>query len=822
MTKFALILLFSFSSIYSQAADRSDFFEKNIRPLLLARCASCHGDKVQMGGIQLTTKEGLHRSGVVVPGDAAGSRLVQAVHQTGKIKMPPDAKLPDRDIQALERWVTDGAIWPESSSVSKVANANTHWAFKPVSKPVPPQLTGTVWPHSDIDRFILAKLEEKKLTPVPDAEKHHLLRRVTLDLTGLLPTPEDIAAFEKDTSPQAFERVVDRLLASPSYGERWGRHWLDVTYWADTTGVGRRIPLREAWRYRDYVIHSFNEDKPYDQFIREQIAGPGGKPRGEVEAKPVPPTPEERAATGFLVLGPWAWFSYDREQLRVDVADLQVDLVGRTFLGLTLGCARCHDHKFDPIPNKDYFALSGIFLSTKTLSQSNGDGGVNLVHLQETLEDVKRYAEDFGSWERKVADLESVEKINTEEREQLQKRIASLKEKGISPETEAEIKTLEEHLAEVRKKSGVAADRQTLAFTKYMRPRLPEVYAAEDMDFPQDARMTMRGDAHQLGDSVPRGFLTAVKYGPEPEIDPQTSGRKELAEWIANDKNPLTARVYVNRIWHHLFGDGIVRTTDNFGSRGELPTHPELLDYLASKLVENGWSTKKLIREIVLSHVYQLASTQDDKGNEKDPDNRLLWRANRRRLEVEAIRDAMLQVSGRLDPSRGGPSLPLTAQNVHTIAPFFLEEDSVIENRVRNRRTIYQPIMRGGQLTDVDILNLFDFADPDQVVGTRAQTVVPTQTLYLLNSPAIKEAARSLAEATMRDSTLDDDGRVSRIILTALSRPAEEAERRQARQFIGSFQPELSKLGGESDSLLEAWTRYCQAILASSEFLYRR
>jgi hypothetical protein len=819
MRKLALSLVFFFACIHSQAANRADFFETKIRPLLIARCASCHGDKVQMAGIQLTSKEGLHRSGVVVPGDPAASRIVQAVRQTGKIKMPPNAKLPVREIKAIERWVKDGAIWPEASGALPVANATTHWAFKPVVKPAPPDVKAGEWPRSDIDRFILARLEDKKLKPVPDAGKHHLLRRVTLDLTGLLPTLEEIATFEADSSPQAFERVVDRLLGSLAYGERWGRHWLDVTYWADTTGVGRRIPLREAWRYRDYVIKSFNEDKPYDRFIREQIAGPGGKQSGE---KTTPPTPEEQAATGFLVLGPWAWFSYDREQLRVDVADLQVDLVGRTFLGMTLGCARCHDHKFDPIPNRDYFAMAGIFLSTKTLSTSNTDGGINTVRLPETLENVKRYAEDLEAWERKVAELEGPEKVNTSEREELQKSIAALKEKPSGPEIEAEIRTLEERLASVRKKSGIAADRQILPFTKYMRPRLPEVYAAEDMDFPQDARITMRGDARQLGESVPRGFLSAVVCGSAPDLDPQNSGRKELAEWIANEKNPLTARVYVNRIWHHLFGDGIVRTTDNFGTRGELPTHPELLDHLATRLVENGWSTKKLIREIVLSRVYQLASTQNDKANDIDPDNRLLWRANRRRLEVEAIRDTMLQVSGRLDSSRGGPSLPLTARNVHTIAPFFLEEDSLIEDHIRSRRTIYQPILRGGQLTDVDILNLFDFADPDQVVGTRAQTVVPTQTLYLLNSPAIKEAARTLAEATMKDFTLDDDGRVSRIILTALSRPAEERERQQARQFISDFKAELSKLGKESDPALEAWTRYCQAILVSSEFLYRR
>jgi hypothetical protein len=278
----------------------------------------------------------------------------------------------------------------------------------------------------------------------------------------------------------------------------------------------------------------------------------------------------------------------------------------------------------------------------------------------------------------------------------------------------------------------------------------------------------------------------------------------------------------VNRIWHHLFGDAIVRTTENFGNRGEAPTHPELLDYLAARFVENGWSTKKLIRDIVTSHVYQLASTTDSKGNGVDPDNRLLWRANRRRLEVEAIRDTLLQVSNRLDRGRRGPSLPLTAQNVHTIAPFFLEEDSIVEDRVKYRRSVYQPIMRSGQLTDIDILNLFDFADPDQVVGTRAQTVVPTQTLYLMNSPAIRDASRALADTVVKDATLDDDGRVSRIILTALNRPAEERERQQARQFLSDFKAGLSKVEKMPDATREAWTRYCQAILVSSEFLYRR
>lgn len=806
---------------WAQTVAGSDFFESKVRPVLVTRCGSCHGDKVQMGGIQLTSRNGMHTSGVVVPGDVESSRLVQAVRYAGKVKMPPAGKLPDVEIDALVKWVADGALWPEISARTEATGSAGFWAFQPVKKPAIPRVKNAAWARSDIDRFILAKLEEKSLAPVRDADKYTLLRRVTIDLTGLLPTAAEVDAFVQDSSPQAFERVVDRLLASPAYGDRWGRHWLDVTYWADTTGVGRRIPLPEAWRYRDYVINAFNSDKPYDQFVREQIAGPGGS-SGEGKRKGGAADSDAMPATGFLVLGPWAWFSYDKVQVRWDVADLQADLVGRTFLGLTVGCARCHDHKFDPIPNKDYYGLVGIFLSTKTLSSSNSEGGINLVHLPETAATVRRYAEDLEKWEKRVAEVEAADKENQKEQAELKKRIEQLKAEPEYKENDAEVQAAEKQLAALKKKSGSAPDRQIAPFTRYMKPRLPEVYAAQDMEYPEDARIAIRGDAHQLGDITPRGFLSAVTHGKHPEINPHSSGRRELADWIADEKNSLTARVYVNRIWHHLFGDGIVATTENFGSRGEPPTHPELLDYLATRLVENGWSTKKTIREIVLSHVYQISSLQDPRANEIDADNKLLWRANRRRLEVEAIRDTILQVSGRLDPGRGGPSLPLTAQNVHTIAPFFLEEDSIIEDRVRYRRTVYQPVMRGGQMTDVDILNLFDFADPDQVVGTRSPTTVPTQTLYLMNSSFIKDESRRLAEQLVKEAGLDDAGRVSSIILRALNRPATERDIQQAHQFLSDFEAGLGKLQNGSDPVIEAWARYCQAIFASSEFLYGR
>jgi hypothetical protein len=804
------------SSVYGQTPAQTEFFESSIRPILVARCGACHGDKVQMGGKQFTTRDGLHVSGAVVPGDPQASRLVQAIQYEGKIKMPPTGKLPDAEIAKIVRWIGEGAFWPDTPAKPEPQTGG-YWAFQPVKKPTAPSVHDASWARTEVDRFILAKLEEKNLHPVRDADKYTLLRRATIDLTGLLPTSEEINAFVNDSSPDAFAKVVDRLLSSPAYGDRWGRHWLDVTYYADTTGVGRRIPQPEAWRYRDYVIQSFNDDKPYNEFVHEQIAGNEGRDSDNGKESKKASSP---AATGFLVLGPWSWGAYDKEQTRLDVADLQVDMVGRTFLGLTLGCARCHDHKFDPIPNKEYYGLIGIFLSTKTMGA--GDAGINTVRLPETTENVKHYAAQLEAYDKRVAEAEIADKANQQALKEVQKRIEELKAKPKSDESEAEIKSAQTELTAIQRKISYAADKQVLAFTKYMRPTLPQVYAAEDMPYPEDARIALRGDAHQLGAFAPRGFLKAVSYGPMPAIAPQSSGRRELADWIANEKNPLTARVYVNRIWHHLFGDGIVATTENFGARGEPPTHPELLDYLASRLVENGWSTKKVIREIVLSHVYQVSSAQDARANEVDADNRLLWRANRRRLEVETIRDTVLQVAGDLDPGRGGPSLPLTPQNVHTIAPFFLEDEAVIDDKIRNRRTVYQPIMRNSQMEGIDILNLFDFKDPDQIVGTRIPTVVPVQTLYLMNSPFIKDEASHLADRLLADRSLDDSGRVSRLILDALNRPATERDQQQARKFISEFQAGLQEGHDSPNAVHDSWARFCHAVLVSSEMLYRR
>ena len=811
----ALVLILSLltGDAWAQSPSQTEFFESKIRPVLIAKCGSCHGEKVQMAGFRLTDAEALHRSGVVVPGDAEASRMVQALRYGGEIKMPPTGKLPDAEIRAFERWVNGGAVWPETAAGVDNPEAPGHWALQPVQSAVPPPVKNESWPQTAIDRFVLSKLEDAGLSPSEDADEYTLLRRVTFDLTGLLPTPEEMDAFHADDSPEAFAKVVDRLLSSPAYGDRWGRHWLDLTYWADTTGVGRRIPLKEAWRYRDYVINAFNNDKPFNEFVQEQIAGPDSK--GEDEA---------RAATGFLVLGPWAWFDMDREQMRMDVADLQIDLVGRTFLGLTLGCARCHDHKFDPVTTRDYYALAGIFRSTRTISNDNMNGGINLVPLPTNAKIARRFADEMERWEKRLADVEAADKEHAEEEEEIRKRIKEIADKEDKNESdEADLEGLNKQLEEVGKKRGYARDRRILPFTRYMKPRLPHVYIAEDMEFPENSHIAIRGDVKQPGDLVPRGFPTAVSFEEAPEIGPRSSGRKELAKWLADEKNPLTTRVYVNRIWHYLLGRGIVATTDNFGSRGEKPSHPKLLDYMAALLVENCWSTKEMIRAITLSRVYQIAATMNATANAIDADNKLLWRANRWRFEAEAIRDTILQVSGQLDSGRGGPSLPLTARNLHTIAPYFLEEDTIIGEPVKFRRTVYQPIMRGGQMTDVDVLNLFDFADPNQVVGTRAPTTVPTQMLYLMNAPFIKEQARRLARRLFEDPTLDDAGRVEALIRGTLNRPADLHDFQQARQFLSDFEAGLSQVSDPPDDpALEAWSRFCHGILVSGEFLYRR
>ena len=767
------------------------FFESKIRPVLAEKCWSCHSNnaKIAFAGLRLDTKANVSKGSdagpVLTPGDPAASRLYQALLSA---KMPPSGKLPDRVIADFKEWIEKGAVWPDDAAPgaspgdnAPAERAKQHWAWQAISKPTVPVVRNGNWALSDIDRFVLAALESKQLTPSPDAPPEIWLRRVTLDLTGLPPTLAEQEEFAREAS---HEKTVDRLLASKAFGERWGRHWLDQTYYADNIEIGRRVPARHAWRYRDYVIDALNRDVPYDRFLTEQLAG---------DQLPWKTSAERRnniVATGMLALGPWPLVNADKEQLRMDVVDLQLDMVGRTMLGLTLGCSRCHDHKFDPITLNDYYGMAGIFASTRTLSgrlNLSVFSNVNTVALPEEPGEMMTRAEETREYESKLTAARKTLETLRAERKPLAKE-------------DAEAKRLDKEIQTAN---------QLVKLLEFLPVTPPTAHAVQDMDTPADCRVNIRGNAHQLGKEAPRSAI-AIAGAEKLDIPDFTSGRLKLAEWIVRKENPLTARVAVNRVWHHLFGAGLVPTIDNFGTRGGQPSHPELLDHLAAGFTADGWRIKALIRRIVLSRTYRQASNPRPAGMEADPETRLLWRMSPRRLEAETIRDAMLSVSAQLDATGGGPALPFWVPgNMNVIAePEFLTENAKLDPAASRRRTVYQPIVRKGQLEELDVLNLFDFPDTNQIAGARPSTTVPTQALYLMNSAFVKSQAAALAQMALAGERTDAD-RVRELI------------RRVYARVPGS---------GEIDRMLssaalrdkEAWERFCHTLLISNEFLYRR
>jgi cytochrome c553 len=684
-----------------------EFFEKQVRPLLAENCFSCHGPEKQRAGLRLDSRDGLLTGGesgpAVVPGRPDDSRLVRAVQHRGDLRMPPKSKLTDAQIDALSAWIKMGAPWPENASAVRPAPAGgftitdkdrAFWSFRPVRHPALPAVKDGAWPRSPIDRFVLARLEASGLRPAAPADKRTLIRRASFDLTGLPPTPEEIDAFLKDDSPDAFATVVDRLLASPRYGERWARHWLDVARYGEDqahTFQARKYP--DGFRYRDWVVRAFNADMPYDRFVREQIAG---------DLLDGPGRPDRLAALGFFALGPVYY-----GKAVADEWDDRVDTLCRGFLGLTVACARCHDHKFDPVPQKDYYSLAGVFAAS----------------------DYKEYVLTAAGDIDDSATSEPTDKVKD-------------------------------------------ADKKV--------PRKPVLHALTEGKEPRNMRVHLRGNPATLGEEAPRRFL-AILAGDDASPFTVGSGRLELARAVASRDNPLTARVMVNRIWHHLLGAGIVRTPSNFGRLGEPPTHPELLDYLAARFVEHGWSVKALQREILLSSTYRMSSRHDAGATGVDPDNRLLWRMNRRRLEVEPWRDAMLAVSGGLDGRAGGPSADLSSG----------------DNR---RRTIYGAVSRH----NLDpLLRLFDYPDPNLTADRRAVTVVPLQQLFVLNSEFMAARAKGLA-ARVNAGGIDDEQRIHRAFVLAYGRSPSDAE----------VQLGLSFLAGAD------WERYAQVLLSANEFAF--
>ena len=1077
-----------------QGDSGSEFFEKSVRPLLASNCFSCHSSagNVAMGGLRLDSRDSLLMGGsrgpAVLPGDVEASRLVQAVRQQDeKLSMPPTGKLSDGEIAILERWVRLGAPWgaePPSQDLSKDA----HWSFVAPEDPVVPAFSNPDWVRTPVDAFVLSRLESEDLGPAPPADRRTLIRRVYFDLIGLPPRPEDIAEFLEDDSPGAFSRVIDRLLASPRYGERWGRHWLDVARYSDSNGVDENLVYKNAYRYRDYVIDAFNKDKPYDAFIAEQIAGDLLKPTENLEAQF-----ERWTATGFLTLGPKMLAEDDPVKMQMDIVDEQLDTTARAFMGLTVGCARCHDHKFDPIPTADYYALAGIFKSSKTMEnfkvvaewheyvlasrldrdrleahrksiQAKQDeiaaiteahserlvvagwtrAGDYLLAADEVLRSrnleiapilsegevvsaivgtALREAGDFdrGNVSRKLVkgernavprakrpyyaeyDLEvgmagkyqldfkalatgsgtanilingllmkeglpavnnrvaspdaagwsvagvfsletGVNTIRLEHPslfpyfESLAIAPSRLAESAEVPTTEAQAvrrydlnpEFLKQWVERLKRDRGATAsilyawhayrdgnpldswpspaakalggrahDSKEQLATRYQElfdraverwrvlhpeavsinyenerykehgeePSLPDpgleqfraflyekygpfrppksarTYYPADVqqrlskldqelkalqastpEFPRamgvregseigDIPIHLRGSHWTLGESVPRGFLSAISYGPQPEIPEGASGRLQLAEWLTSPDHPLTARVMVNRLWRWHFGRGIVPSTDNFGLLGQPPSNQPLLDWLASEFIRSDWSIKRMHRLILLSSTYRMSSAYDEKANATDPENNLLWRANRRRLEAEPMRDAIVYLSDDLDLSMGGSILDVRdrARVASTRSRGNLDYD-------RNRRAVYLPVVRSSLY---DVFGAFEFADPSVPNGNRGEAVVAPQALFMMNGSLMLQHTRKMADQLLEDEHLDDAGKVRDTYERVLGRLPRPAEIDRALTFIANIEKALGGRAADSrERRARAWQSFCKAMIGSSEFLY--
>ena len=916
------------------AADSADlagleFFEKKIRPVLVSECYKCHSkEKKVKGELRLDWRGGWQKGGesgaAIIPGRVGKSLLIQAIrHADADLKMPPKKKLSAAQIADFEKWVAMGAPDPRTTSEASaeekeldLAAARKFWAFQPVRKLPAPKVKRADWPQTDIDRFVLAALEAKGIGPVRDADDLTLLRRIYFDLIGLPPTPKQMAEFEKAANvnrQSAIENAVDALLASPHFGERWGRHWLDVVRFSESTGGGRTLLMKDAWRFRDYVVNAFNADKPYTEFIREQIAGdliPGGT---------LAQQRERLTATAFLILGPTNYELQDKTVLEMDIVDEQLDTMGKAFMGLTIGCARCHDHKFDPIRTEDYYGMAGIFKSTKvvihgnvsawnkrplpmsvqqsalaakqkaaigakqkeiaalkkqlggnagplsvanlpgivvddlqaklkgdwTRSTSNkGYVGANYIHDGAAGKGEKSVAYTVkipgdGKFEVRVAythgtnrdakvpvlirhaDGEVTKHIDQTKRPPIDGHFISLgtfdflvgeweavmiSTKGTTAHVIADaVQFLPKDAPDVAKPAPKLKGKTAQAMLKKMESELkalkksavkqPELIAADEGDNPGDIQIAVRGNAHNAGPKTPRSFIRVLNVGPAPKIAAQVSGRTELANWLASAEHPLTARVFVNRVWHHLFGKGLVPSMDNFGHSGRLPTNQALLDHLATRFVSEGWSTKKLIREIVLSRVYQLSSESGDLNQEQvDIENKLHWRQNRRRLQAEAIRDAVLSVSGQLNTKSGGD----------TIKPGTTTEYGYqFEDK---RRSLYAPVFRN---TPLEILAVFDFADPNLVVGSRTTSSVPTQALFLMNSPFIRAQATAAAQHLLLEKLPDNPARIRQTYRRTLGRNPTARE----RQIILNF------LANEKDPA-KAWPQIFHGLYASLDFRF--
>jgi hypothetical protein len=771
-----VVILLLATAAAATAADKAitpvqlEFFEKRVRPLLVGRCFKCHSgkSKVLEGGLRLDSRKGVLTGGdsgaAVVPGDPDKSLMVRSIRYQA-FEMPPTGKLKPAEISVLVEWVRQGAFWPAQATptVARTPEGNydfkkiraTHWAYRPLGKPKPPVVKRSEWPRKTLDRFVLARLEAAGFEAADAADRRTLIRRVTLDLIGLPPTPEQVAAFLEDDRVDAWARLIDRLLESPHYGERWGRHWLDVARYSD--GFGGYLDntaLPHSWRYRDWVVRSFNSDLPYNEFVRQQVAG-----------DLMPETPGAWAGSGFFAIGPT--YRSDggdpdsKAQARSETLDDRVDVLSRGFLGLTVSCARCHAHKFDPIPHQDYYSLAGVFNNTKMVIRS-----------QATPAQQKAYNLHHAAIKRLDGEV---------------KQLAAATGKAGKQATATQ-------------KQDLAAKQAQLKSLRETAPAaFPQLHVLGDTGS-ADMPLALRGNLRKPGPIAPRRFLRLLS-GANARKFTRGSGRLDLADALVDPSNPLTPKVMVNRVWAWHFGAGLVRSPSNFGSQGEKPTHPELLEWLAADFVEHGWSIKRLHRTILLSATYRQASTFHKKNFARDGDNRLLWRFTPRRLDVEAWRDSLLSVTGELKLDLGGAST----------------EDV----RGSRRRTMYYKISRTGDRFATDIfLRLFDFPIPRASIAKRPQSTVPQQYLFMLNSPMMIDRARSLV-ARLKSDARDESKRIDRAYHLLYGRSPTPLEAQLAVDFLETPRTAVAKAKPEKrDDILVSnfesgnygkWTKTGQA-----------
>ncbi len=788
--------------------------------VLKAACAACHNDNLKSSGLVLTNRDALlaggNRGPAIKPGDATASLLMQAVEQSGDLKMPPGKKLNTDQIEAIRKWIVDGAKWRASAVTTKKADPRAWWAFQPVQHPAPPEIQASAWVKTPVDRFILARLEKEKLAPSPQAAQETLLRRVSLDLTGLPPSPAEIREFLADHGPDAYERAVDKLLASPHYGERWGRRWLDVARYADSDGYTIDAP-RTMWKYRDWVIRAINADMPFNQFTIEQIAG---------DLLPNP-TVDQLIATGFHRNTPSNFEGgIDFEQYRVEAVVDRVSTTGAAYLGLTLGCARCHDHKFDPISQKEFYQIYAYFNNTDEITTEAERYDFNRPILSvPAAEELARhkawesqwlaisreligYVRELSARHAKSTEAKSTEAKSTEKDPELQERIANLRE--------------------LRKRE----------------PKYTTALVMKELPQPRDAYIHLGGEFTRKGIPVKPGIPAVL-----PQLPENATSRLDFAKWLVDDRNPLTARVTVNRIWQEYFGKGLVESENDFGAQGTKPSHPELLDWLASEFMQSGWSQKKLHRMIVTSAVYRQSSKARPELEEADPYNKLLAKQNRLRLDAEIIRDSALAASGLLTPKLGGPSvyppIPEGAMSVTQVAGAWPVEKG--DNRYR--RGLYTFFRRSAGFPG---LLVFDAPDAIATCTRRVRSNTPLQALATLNDEAFTEFAEGLAARVINEAPPDTPARIQYAYLLVAGRPPQPAEEQRIARFLaratdeyktnpgrvleliykgGKFSPEgvpvnppppkLAAMLPKDLPLEAAWTAVARAMLNTDDFLTR-